>query len=179
MNTRSELEEERRLFYVALTRAEKKAYLTYAQTRYRWGKLVDAEPSRFIEEIDDSFLDMQVPIDSYRYKPMIDADIFGDIDISKLRQTKPVSTAPPSSFRPKENQLRKLRKIKPDLSNPIGNGEDSIELIAGTVVKHSRFGSGKVTTIEGVGADKKATIDFEIGGLKKLILRFAKLEVVS
>ncbi|MDG1047290.1 MAG: 3'-5' exonuclease [Flavobacteriaceae bacterium] len=179
MNTRSELEEERRLFYVALTRAEKKAYLTYAQTRYRWGKLVDAEPSRFIEEIDDSFLDMQVPIDSYRYKPMIDSDIFGDIDKSKLRQAKPVSTAPPSSFRPKENQLRKLRKIKPDLSNPIGNGEDSIELIAGTVVKHSRFGSGKVTAIEGVGADKKATIDFEVGGLKKLILRFAKREVVS
>src|SRR5210317_503783 len=101
LNTRSELEEERRLFYVAITRAEKKAYLTYAQTRYRWGKLVDAEPSRFIEEIDDSFLDMQVPIDSYRYKPMIDADIFGDVDKSKLRQTKPVSTTPPSSFRPK------------------------------------------------------------------------------
>src|SRR6056300_1401459 len=179
MNTRSELEEERRLFYVALTRAEKKAYLTYAQTRYRWGKLVDAEPSRFIEEIDDSFLDMQVPIDSYRYKPMIDADIFGDVDKSKLRQTKPVSTTPPSSFRPKENQLRKLRKIKPDLSSPIGNGEDGIELVAGSLVKHSRFGGGKVISLEGVGADKKATIDFEVGGLKKLILRFAKLEVMS
>src|SRR6056300_1247719 len=179
MNTRSELEEERRLFYVALTRAEKKAYLTYAQTRYRWGKLVDAEPSRFIEEIDDSFLDMQVPIDSYRYKPMIDADIFGDVDKSKLRQTKPVSTTPPSSFRPKENQLRKLRKIKPDLSSPIGNGDDGIELVAGSLVKHSRFGGGKVISLEGVGADKKATIDFEVGGLKKLILRFAKLEVMS
>jgi DNA helicase-2/ATP-dependent DNA helicase PcrA len=179
MNTKSELEEERRLFYVALTRAEKKAYLTYAQTRYRWGKLVDAEPSRFIEEIDDSFLDMQVPIDSYRYKPMIDADIFGDVDKSKLRQTKPVSTTPPSSFRPKENQLRKLRKIKPDLSSPIGNGEDGIELVAGSLVKHSRFGGGKVISLEGVGADKKATIDFEVGGLKKLILRFAKLEVMS
>ena len=57
MNTRSELEEERRLFYVALTRAEKVAYLSYAQTRYRWGKLVDAEPSRFLEEIDDKYLD--------------------------------------------------------------------------------------------------------------------------
>ena len=54
MNTRSELEEERRLFYVAITRAEKVAYLSYAQTRYRWGKLVDAEPSRFLEEIDDN-----------------------------------------------------------------------------------------------------------------------------
>ena len=56
MNTRSELEEERRLFYVAITRAEKVAYLSYAQTRYRWGKLVDAEPSRFLEEIDDQYL---------------------------------------------------------------------------------------------------------------------------
>ena len=57
MNTRNELEEERRLFYVALTRAEEKAIITYASCRYRWGKLVDAEPSRFIEEIDDKYLD--------------------------------------------------------------------------------------------------------------------------
>ncbi|MGY0427248.1 MAG: ATP-dependent helicase, partial [Polaribacter sp.] len=61
MNTRSELEEERRLFYVALTRAEKVAYLTYAQTRYRWGKLVDAEPSRFLEEIDNQYLNYSTP----------------------------------------------------------------------------------------------------------------------
>ena len=68
MSTRSELEEERRLFYVALTRAEKQAYLTYTESRYRWGKLVDAEPSRFIEEIDDKYLDYQTPMESYRYK---------------------------------------------------------------------------------------------------------------
>ena len=179
MNTRSELEEERRLFYVALTRAEKKAYLTYAQTRYRWGKLVDAEPSRFIEEIDERFLDMQVPLDTYRYKPMIDADIFGDVDKSKLRQQKPTAARPPSSFRPKEGQLRKLRKIKPDLGDPIGNGAEVLNVTEGTLVKHSRFGNGTVRSLEGVGADRKASIDFEIGGIKKLILRFAKLEVIS
>lgn len=178
MNTRSDLEEERRLFYVALTRAEKKAYLTYAQTRYRWGKLVDSEPSRFIEEIEECYLDMQVPLDTYRYKPLIDADIFGDVDKSKLRQQKPTSSIPPTSFRPKENQLRKLRKIRPDLADPIGNGENIIEISQGTLVKHNRFGSGKVLSLEGVGADKKASIDFEIGGVKKLILRFAKLEVI-
>ena len=61
MNTRSELEEERRLFYVALTRAEKQAYLTYTQNRYRWGKLVDAEPSRFIEEIDEKYVENLTP----------------------------------------------------------------------------------------------------------------------
>ena len=63
LNTRSELEEERRLFYVALTRAEHQAYLTYAQSRYRWGKLTDAEPSRFIEEIDDQYLEYINPMD--------------------------------------------------------------------------------------------------------------------
>lgn len=179
MNTRSELEEERRLFYVALTRAETKAYLTYAQTRYRWGKLVDAEPSRFIEEIDERYLDMQVPLDTYSYKPMIDVDIFGDVDKSKLRQQKPISGTPPSSFRPKEGQLRKLRKIKPDLGSPIGNGADAIEITEGTLVKHNRFGQGKVIGLEGIGPDRKASIDFEVGGIKKLILRFAKLELVG
>ncbi|MGB5647925.1 MAG: UvrD-helicase domain-containing protein, partial [Muriicola sp.] len=75
MNTRSELEEERRLFYVALTRAEKQAYLTYTQNRYRWGKLIDAEPSRFLEEIDEKYIDNLTPVDTYRFKPLIDKDI--------------------------------------------------------------------------------------------------------
>jgi DNA helicase-2/ATP-dependent DNA helicase PcrA len=75
MSTRV-LEEERRLFYVALTRAEHQAYLTYAQSRYRWGKLTDSEP-RFIEEIDGQYLEYLTPAENnYRYKPMIDTDIF-------------------------------------------------------------------------------------------------------
>ena len=68
MNTRSELEEERRLFYVALTRAEKQVYLTYTQNRYRWGKLIDAEPSRFLEEIDEQYVENLVPIDNAAYR---------------------------------------------------------------------------------------------------------------
>ena len=84
MNSRSELEEERRLFYVALTRAEKQAYLTYTQNRYRWGKLIDAEPSRFLEEIDGAYVENLTPVnDGYRYKSMIDANIFGDVDKSR------------------------------------------------------------------------------------------------
>jgi len=99
MNTRSELEEERRLFYVALTRAEHQAYLTYAQSRYRWGKLVDSEPSRFIEEIDSQYLEYLTPVETnYRYKPMINADIFGDVDKSKLRLAKPIAGTPPKKF---------------------------------------------------------------------------------
>jgi len=182
MNTRSELEEERRLFYVALTRAEKQAYLTYTQNRYRWGKLIDAEPSRFLEEIDEQYVENLTPIDkaSYRYKPLVDADIFGDIDKSRLRQVKPKKGIAPSISRPNQNQLRKLRKLKPQIAEPVGNTNViDANLTEGALVNHTRFGRGKVLKIEGVGNDKKAEIQFEKGDVKKLLLRFAKLEVVG
>ncbi len=180
MNTRAELEEERRLFYVALTRAEKQAYLTYTQSRYRWGKLVDAEPSRFIEEIDEKYLEYITPIDTYRYKPLVDSDIFGEVDKSKLRLKKPISGSPPLAHKPSEEQLRKLRKIR-----PASNGASTktnlfdTDLVAGTIVEHMRFGKGKVLQLEGVGQDKKAEINFDNGGIKKLLLRFAKLKVIG
>jgi len=182
MNTRSELEEERRLFYVALTRAEKQAYLTYTQNRYRWGKLIDAEPSRFLEEIDEQYVENLTPIDNagYRYKPLIDADIFGDVDKSRLRQNKPTRGTPPKTGAPNENQLRKLRKLKPELATPVGN-TNAVDpsLQEGSTVNHTRFGRGRVLKMEGVGNDKKAEIQFEKGDIKKLLLRFAKLEVIS
>src|SRR5699024_3345449 len=111
LNSRSELEEERRLFYVALTRAEIKAYLTYTQSRYRWGKLIDAEPSRFIDEIDSKYLEYLTPGTENRYKPLLDPDLFDEVDRSKLRLKKPVSGTPPRG--PSEKQLQKLRKLKP------------------------------------------------------------------
>ncbi|MDT7830359.1 3'-5' exonuclease [Pricia sp. S334] len=182
MNTRSELEEERRLFYVALTRAEKQAYLTYTQNRYRWGKLIDAEPSRFLEEIDEQYIENLTPIDKagYRYKPMIDADIFGEVDKSHLRQNKPVRGTPPKVGKPNADQLRKLRKLKPELATPRGNTNTvDPSLREGSTVNHTRFGRGKVLKMEGVGNDKKAEIQFDKGDIKKLLLRFAKLEVIS
>ncbi len=182
MNTRSELEEERRLFYVALTRAEKQVYLTYTQNRYRWGKLIDAEPSRFLEEIDEQYVENLVPIDNtaYRYKSLVDADIFGEVDKSSLRQAKPVNGNPPLVGKPNANQLRKLRKLKPQLSSSVGN-TNTIDpnLAEGALVNHTRFGRGKVLKIEGVGNDKKAEIQFAKGDVKKLLLRFAKLEVIG
>jgi len=179
MNTRADLEEERRLFYVALTRAEKQAYLTYTQSRYRWGKLVDAEPSRFIGEIDDRFLDYMVPQDDYKYKPLIDTDIFGEVDKSKFRQTKPSNGTPPPSHKPSEEQLRKLRRLRPATTEAPEKADASpVRLEAGDMVEHMRFGKGKVVRIEGIGQDKKAEIDFENGGLKNLLLRFAKLRVL-
>ena len=180
MNTRSELEEERRLFYVALTRAEKQAYLTYTQNRYRWGKLIDAEPSRFLEEIEEQFVENLTPInDGYRYKSPISGDIFGEVDKSTLRQVKPTNGTPPNVKGPNQNQLRKLRKLKPEIAQPTKNTNViDANLVEGALVNHTRFGKGKVLKIEGVGNDKKAEILFDRGDIKKLLLRFAKLEVL-
>jgi len=183
MSTRSELEEERRLFYVALTRAEHQAYLTYAQSRYRWGKLTDSEPSRFINEIDSQYLEyLSGEETNYRYKPMIDADIFGDVDKSKLRLSKPVGSTPPKYItdnEPKSNLS--VRKLKPMGNAPAAAGANLFDgnLTAGSTVMHERFGKGQVVSLEGVGADRKAEIKFEVGGIKKLLLRFAKLDVIN
>ena len=177
MNTRSELEEERRLFYVALTRAEKQAYLTYTLSRYRWGKLIDAEPSRFIEEIDDEYLDILTPVDDRRQNPMLSADIFGDIEPSQIRFKKPIkrkSEEKPPKFIPPA----KLKPIGKSIGNPDINLFDG-KLTVGNIVEHMRFGKGEVLKIEGVGADTKAEINFEHGGVKKLLLRFAKLDVLG
>src|SRR5690606_22961454 len=185
LNSRTELEEERRLFYVALTRAEHQAYLSYSQSRYRWGKLVDCEPSRFIEEIDDRYLEYNNPDlnRGYRYKPSINIDIFGDVDKSKLRQVKPASGIPPKWAQDdmqKPDTVRNLRKLKPTNENASGlNTVSDSKLSVGNVVLHERFGKGKILNIEGVGADKKAEIHFDVGGIKKLLLRFAKLDVIG
>lgn len=184
LNTRSELEEERRLFYVALTRAEHQAYLTYAQSRYRWGKLTDAEPSRFIEEIDSQYLEFVNPAETtgYRYKPMIDMDIFGDVDKTKLRLQKPVSGTPPRRMQEDEPApSANIRRLKPVNTNTPSSaaGQGDSKLAIGNIVLHERFGKGEVLNLEGIGGDRKAEIKFDVGGIKKLLLRFAKLDVIG
>ncbi|MEC4113928.1 ATP-dependent helicase [Myroides pelagicus] len=185
-STRSELEEERRLFYVALTRAEHQAYLTYAQSRYRWGKLVDSDPSCFIDEIDDQYLEYLTPVETnYRYKPMINSDVFGDVDKSKLRLKKPTNGTPPSYVTENEetaNKERNIRRLKPiDRSTKAVTDKTGVngELSIGQIVMHERFGKGEILNLEGLGADRKAEIRFDVGGIKKLLLRFAKLRVLS
>lgn len=181
MSTRSELEEERRLFYVALTRAEQQAYLTYAQSRYRWGKLTDSEPSRFIEEIDGQYLEYLTPEENhYRYKPLIDNDIFGDVDKSKLRLAKPVGGTPPKHVTDNEPKSDiNIRKLKPIGNSNSQNNLFDNKLNVGNMVLHERFGKGEVINLEGVGADRKAEIKFDVGGIKKLLLRFAKLDIIA
>ena len=185
MNTRSELEEERRLFYVALTRAEKQAYLTYALSRYRWGKLIDSEPSRFIEEIDEQYLDIVTPIEERRFNPMLSADIFGDVEPTpnKIRY-KPAKQPTFKKGSTTKKEPEKFQVTRPKNLKPVAktNGNTNLfdsKLAVGNIVKHIRFGTGEVMKIEGAGADIKAEINFQHGGIKKLLLRFAKLEVVG
>ncbi len=156
---RNQLEEERRLFYVALTRAEKQLFLSYADTRYRWGKLVVNTPSRFIEEIDPKYIDekfskAQTRSNTTEFKTQ--TPLFG-----------------------KGYQKRKLTKVAP--SQPSSIHTDSTEQIyVGSSVKHQKFGKGKVVHIEGQPHNKKATVYFEgAAGKRQLLLKYAKLEVLT
>ncbi len=175
LNTRTELEEERRLFYVALTRAEERAFLSYTLSRYRWGKLIDAEPSRFIEEIDAQYLHKVLPKDDYSFKPLLNTSIF-DEPVKSKQWNKDFKKAPKEKLitTPTPSQLKKLRKIEPVSTSP---SPEALVLSVGMEVEHARFGKGVVQVIEGQGADKKAAIAFKGFGVKNLLLRFAKLKV--
>ena len=177
LNTRSELEEERRLFYVALTRAKQKAVLTYTHTRYRWGKLVDAEPSRFIEEMDEQYLDHVIRKDEYVFKPMIDKGIFGGLNPSKKQVEDKSQSIKIKTFQT-HNDLVNMKKNKSwDNPQPQYAGQTEMkEIKEGSSVIHERFGNGKVISIDGEGSDKRALIEFKGIGKKNLILRFAKLK---
>ena len=161
LKSRTELEEERRLFYVALTRAEKKIYLSYVLSRYRWGKPVDSEKSRFIDEINEEFLENNV-IQNSITKNYSSNDQYNKIGI----RYKKLEKRPPSNF----------VKIK---SLSVKSNLFKSKLVVGNVVMHERFGKGRVISIEGSGADKKAEIKFEKNGVKKLLLRFSKLEIIA
>ena len=161
LNSRSELEEERRLFYVALTRAEKKINLSYVLSRYRWGKPVDSEKSRFIDEIKDEFLENSI-IQNSISRNFSKNEEFNQVGV---RYKKP-EKKPPSNF------------VKIKSSNEKSNLFDS-KLVIGNIVIHERFGKGKVVSIEGSGGDRKAEIKFEKNGIKKLLLRFSKLRIIS
>ncbi len=185
MNTRSELEEERRLFYVALTRAEKEAYLSYAESRYRWGKLIDCEPSRFLEEIDEKYLEYLSSKINPQQNKFITDDIFGDISQSTIRFKKPIarSSKPkpkqsPKTVLPNFTPPKKLKKVLQISNTSVNTNLFDAVLTVGNIVEHQRFGKGEVISLDGVGPNKKAEIKF-ISGTKKLLLQFAKLKIVG
>ena len=182
MNTRSELEEERRLFYVALTRAEKVAYLSYAQTRYRWGKLTDGEPSRFLEEIDDKYVEHLAPKEPKGLaNRFIDASIFDDDSPKKIRFQKPIQKKRKEFLAKKEKPSMVPPKSKMKKVSEVNSKMNLFEgdIVVGNFVEHNRFGKGEVIGLEGKGPNKKAEIKFGTVGKKKLLLQFAKLKVIG
>ena len=155
--TRADLEEERRLFYVALTRAKKKVTITYAKTRYRWGKLNDCEPSRFIKEIDKTYT-------NYNLANSITSSLNNLMENNSIR------------FRNPKNKIQ-LKKIKNNLS-PSTFKSNYIDINKGDHIIHNRFGKGKVIETEGEGADKKAEVKFGSSGVKRILLKFAKYKLI-
>jgi DNA helicase-2/ATP-dependent DNA helicase PcrA len=168
LTSRPDLEEERRLFYVALTRAEKRATLSYSTTRYKWGNLVYSEPSRFIEELDSKYLEM----------PENPGRLFADEEYSrkpKLQVNKPKET-----FVQRPVMGKKLVKINYASKNTSDFDTESLrDLQLGTLVQHDRFGHGKVTALDGDFPNNKVTVMFEGIGQKQLLVKFAKLRIVG
>ena len=152
-NSRDDLEEERRLFYVGITRAKKNLYISYASSRYRWGKLISCEESRFIDEIDNDFID------------------FKDNNDFSVLQKK----IKPSPFI--KQKILRQGNFK-NLSSVKSNSGFQTKVSVGDKVQHLKFGKGQVIRLEGDNDNVKAKIKFEKIGDKNLLLKFAKLKVL-
>jgi DNA helicase-2/ATP-dependent DNA helicase PcrA len=175
LDSRDDLEEERRLFYVAITRAEKKLTISYANSRYRWGNLISCEPSRFIEEIDPSYIEES---GGYQRKSNFIFDEHPaerwDRSFSSNQNTDSLKTLIQKKVVPAPH----LKKLS---SNEMTNfeGGDTSGIQTGMQVEHSKFGIGKVILVEGTPGDLKATVFFEGFGNKQLLLKFAKLRIIG
>jgi DNA helicase-2/ATP-dependent DNA helicase PcrA len=172
--TEEALEEERRLFYVALTRAKENAWFSYANQRYRWGNLDFCSPSRFLEELDEQFLD-QSNVSGFQQTGRNKTANF--MDRTKEQFNKP---QPAPVFKTTYHQNiygKKLVSLKEHDDQNSFVGDDPAMIQSGMVVEHQRFGEGKVLNVEGAMPNKKATIYFHSSGQKQLLLKFAKLKI--
>ncbi len=198
-SSESEIEEERRLMYVALTRAKKSITISYAQSRFRWGSHVSYPPSRFLREINPKFLN---------WPDLGQSDGFGNSSLSGFSgntgnfgnsrisgnsgnrfvnrygssgsQTH-ISDARSQSSNPQSQNINppKPSFTPPKPANPNFNADPVSKLATGQKIEHDRFGYGKIITIEGDPLNLKAVVDFDEGGRKILLLKFAKLRVVE
>jgi len=197
--SQNDIEEERRLFYVAITRAKSELFISFAKSRYRWGKLVFCTPSRFIYEIDAEF----IRFENQNNGRIFDEEFSDDIDnaysdygtrgsdskksqqntfdnlqgkIDTIMKTKKPSFDP----LPANKRLIKINSSSstsvPEVGDHVFNIEDVKQ---GVQVHHERFGYGKVVTVEGVGPDAKALINFNNSGQKQLLLKFAKIKIIK
>lgn len=174
--TREEVEEERRLFYVAVTRAMTRLTMSHAESRFKWGNLQFSEPSVFLDEIDAKYLDRSEP--PVKRKPAFDfghareswgsgAGNRGFVSSKKPPELPSTPVSPPKGF----------RKLSPANSAP-SMPEEYAAVQVGTEVQHEKFGKGKVIALEGNSPETKATIFFPSSGQKQLLLKFAKLQIL-
>ena len=181
ISSRSDLEEERRLFYVAITRAEKQAVLSFATMRYRFGNITYCEPSRFINEIDDKYLDY--PKENIQKK--FSDDSFGGFRTNYLKNNKLDENALTNNEKTKvitfNPSNKKLIKINSNLSSSSSILDTKLNknLIAGDWVLHDKFGKGQISVLEGNWPETKANIIFENVGQKSLLLKFARLNKIN
>ena len=199
MNSRDDLEEERRLFYVALTRAQQRSVLTFAATRFHRGSLLNTEPSRFIEEIDPQYLEMGSRISQFKEEEHSGNDVdptYDDLPVIKYgdrpNTTRPNGSSGHGNRKPVTSNQKPATRPQPKVSpknlinataaryKPTSESQDHLKnLQIGMMVSHERFGNGKVTNIEGQFPNSKASVDFGEAGQKQLLLKFAKLEIVQ
>lgn len=176
-STREELEEERRLFYVALTRAEKQAFFSYAVTRFQWGKITDAEPSRFLSEMNTEYIEFINPVAERQFinRSGLKSSIFDDAPseprtFKKIEPKKKIERSEPLT--PVSKNLKPIAKAR--INTPSGTAAEDIEV--GDQVRHDRFGIGTVIFLDGTDPQNiKAKVHFQNEGEKNLILKFAKL----
>jgi len=190
INTREELEEERRLFYVAVTRAKKRLWLTYANSRYRFGQLVQNEPSRFLAELPDEYLDK-----SYAGGGAMNQGLnnmgsafqrmnrggfgdYNDIEQAEKRYGAP-PTKKPASKPSYISTAPAMQKVVQHIPSADFVASDTSNLQEGQRVEHQKFGFGTVAKIEGSSHNPVATINFENNGEKKIMLNYAKLRIVE
>ena len=171
INSMRELEEERRLLYVAITRAEKHCILTCAQNRWRYGRMEYDTPSRFIRDIEPSLLQVEGSAPGIAAKSSPRPTTF-NIQRQTSQNPRPVATQFVADPKPR---LVPVRHEAPRPQSAIGN----IGLQAGNVIEHQRFGVGTVIRVEGTGENTKATVEFKNAGTKQLLLKFAKYTILK
>ena len=180
IHSREDLEEERRLFYVALTRAKKFAQLSYTTSRFRWGQLIDCEPSRFLKEIDDSYLDWHFQKRKSNSMSNNKSYLNYKINANKSSFTKKGNNVGKSKINVTAKFTpRNLTKANTYANKTAHETDNSHLLKAGMQVEHIKFGKGKILQIEESMGNKKAIVFFQSVGQKQLLLKFAKLKIIG
>jgi DNA helicase II / ATP-dependent DNA helicase PcrA len=177
INTREELEEERRLFYVAITRAKHRLWLTYANTRYRFGNLTQNDPSRFIDELPEERLDKAFGGGNMRNNQTNQWNQF-DKAKSYWKGAAAPAERKPQTERPAYVGAGAI-KVKEHIPSPDFAPSDTSNLQTGQKVEHQKFGFGEVLKMEGAAHNPIATVKFEHNGEKKIMLNYAKLRIVE